>query len=558
MSKTNPIHTANPMTNRIARHVTWRIITWAVIGMALIAVFAPIALLPDSIMAAERTQAIQRPNILFAIADDWSFGHAGAYGCDWVETPGFDQVARQGILFTHTFTPNAKCAPSRACLLTGRNSWQLKDAGNHVCYFPAEFKSYPEALAEKGYTVGYTGKGWGPGIANDAEGRPRKIAGQAFQKKKTQPPARAISNNDYAANFEQFRQTVPEGTPWCFWYGALEPHRGYEYGVGVRKAGKKLSDVDRVPEFWPDNETVRNDMLDYAFEVEYFDHHVARILEMLEARGELENTLVVVTSDHGMPFPRCKGQAYDFSNHVPLAIMWPRGIQKSGRTVNDYVSFVDLAPTFIEAAGVQWDETGMQPSPGRSLMDIFTSSRAGQVNPERSYVLIGKERHDIGRPHDWGYPIRGIVRDDMLYVRNYETSRWPAGNPETGYLNCDGSPTKTEVLRARKDPQKKIFWDQCFGKRPDEELYETSGDPDCVKNLATDAAHQALKQQLRDFMQQQLKAQGDPRMFGKGDFFDKVPYANKGQRGFYERYMAGESLNAGWVNATDFEAKPLD
>ena len=96
------------------------------------------------------------PNILFVIADDWG-PHAGAYGTPWVKTPAFDRVARDGILFQNAYTPNAKCAPSRAAILTGRNSWQLKEAANHLCFFPVEFKGWGEALAENGWTVGHTG-----------------------------------------------------------------------------------------------------------------------------------------------------------------------------------------------------------------------------------------------------------------------------------------------------------------------------------------------------------------------------------------------------------------
>ena len=114
-----------------------------------------------------RLAAAPPPNILFAIADDWS-PHAGAYGTPWVKTPSFDRVAREGLLFRRAYTPNAKCAPSRACILTGRNSWQLKEAANHICYFPPEFKGWGEVLAEHGWKVGYTMKGWGPGSANDA------------------------------------------------------------------------------------------------------------------------------------------------------------------------------------------------------------------------------------------------------------------------------------------------------------------------------------------------------------------------------------------------------
>ena len=103
-----------------------------------------------------------RPNILIAIGDDISYPHMSAYGCTFVETPGFDRVAREGILFNNAYTPNAKSAPSRACLLTGRNSWQLEEAGNHIPFFPAKFKTFIESLGSHGYYVGYTAKGWAP------------------------------------------------------------------------------------------------------------------------------------------------------------------------------------------------------------------------------------------------------------------------------------------------------------------------------------------------------------------------------------------------------------
>jgi len=497
------------------------------------------------------------PNILFAIADDWG-AHAGAYGHKWVKTPHFDRVAKDGLLFTRAFTPNAKCAPSRACILTGRNSWQLEEAANHICYFPPKFKGWVEALAENGWTVGYTTKGWGPGVATNELGQARQMTGKAFNARKLKPETTGILATDYAANFTDFLDTTSKDKPWAFWYGAVEPHRGYEFGSGVAKGGKKLTDLDRVPAYWPDNETVRNDILDYAFEVEHFDRHLGRMLAELEKRGLLDNTLVIVTADHGWPFPRGKGSAYEASNHVPFAAMWPRGIRKPGRTVDDYISFIDLAPTFIELAGLTWKQTGMAESPGRSLTDIFRSDKSGRVNPARDHVLIGMERHDIGRPGDVGYPIRGIIKDDLLYLRNFEPARWPACNPETGYLNVDASPTKSFILDARRASPGDQPWALCFGKRPAEELYDLKADPDAVKNLAAMPVHDQRREQLRMEMEQKLKAQGDPRMEGRGDVFDKYPHANPQHVNFYERYIKGEKLKAGWVKETDFEKAPLD
>ncbi len=492
------------------------------------------------------------PNILFAIADDWSYPHAGIYGCKWVKTPAFDRVAREGVLFSNAYTPNAKCAPSRACVLTGRNSWQLKAAANHVAYFPPEFQSYVEALAEKGYFTGMTGKGWAPGVALTANGTPREMTGRRFEQHTVSPPAEGISSNDYASNFSDFLDAVPAHQPWCFWYGGAEPHRPYEFGSGVSKGGKRTGNIDHVPAYWPDNETVRNDMLDYAFEVEHFDFHLGKMLAELEKRGQLDNTLVVVTSDNGMPFPRAKGHEYEASNHMPLAIMWKSGIPFPGRSVDDYVSFVDFAPTFLDAAGVDWRQTGMAPSPGRSLMDIFSSNKAGVVTSVRDHVLLGQERHDVGRPHDWGYPIRSIIKDGWLYIRNFEPSRWPAGNPETGYLNTDGGPTKTEILKAHRKAATDPFWNLCFGKHPDEELYNLNEDRACLKNCALLPEQQTRKVRMQQQLFSELKNQEDPRMFGNGAVFEAEPYSGV-EANFYERFMNGEKVRAEWVNETDFE-----
>ncbi len=500
----------------------------------------------------------KRPNILFAIADDWSFGHASAYGCKWTDTPNFDEIANRGLLFTRAYTPNAKCAPSRACILTGRNSWQLKEACNHFCDFPPEFKSFPETLAENGYFVGMTGKGWGPGRARTADGKVRNIAGKAFASLKTQPPAQGISNNDYSGNFSQFLKANKSEKPWCFWYGTTEPHRGYQWQVGIDKGGKKLSDIDKVPAFWPDNETVRTDMLDYAYEVEYFDMHLGKIIESIKAAGQFDNTIIVVTSDHGMPFPRCKGQAYDYSNHVPLAISFPRKIKRAGRVIEDYVSFIDLAPTFVEASGLNWSDTGMQTSRGKSLFDIFSSEKNGQVTPSRDHVLIGKERHDIGRPDDVGYPIRGIVKNNKIFLQNFEVERWPAGNPETGYLNCDGGPTKSLLLNLRRKNGSDPYWDKNFGKRTAIEFFDLTTDPFCVKNLSAFPERTSEIESMRNQMVRELLSENDRRMLGNGDYFDKIPYVGQAQEDFYNRFMAGEKLKAGWVDKDDFEKTKLD
>lgn len=495
-----------------------------------------------------------KPNILFCIADDQSFPHAGAYGCDWVKTPSFDRIAQQGILFNRAFTPNAKCAPSRSCIVTGRNSWQLEAAANHWCYFPPKFKTYAEVLIENGYFVGHVQKGWAPGVVKTADGNRRELLGPAFNEHKIKPPTDFISDNDYAGNFEAFLEAKPEGEPFCFWYGSVEPHRAYEYESGVNKAGKNLADVDEVPPYWPDCDTVRNDMLDYALEVEYFDSHIGRMLHMLEEKDMLENTLVIVTSDHGMPFPRVKGMPNMIANRVPLAMMWPEGIKQPGRVHDGIVSFTDFAPTFLELAGISIKESGMQAMEGQSLVSLL-EGKSG--NPGRDFMVFGKERTDVGRPDDAGFPARGIVNEDHVYIMNIHPERWPAGNPETGYLDTDGSPTKSYILNDRRKNGESWFWQQSFGKKPAEELYDFKKDPWLLENLADNPDFQDVKATLKQQLIEELKAEGDPRMFGKGDEFDKYLYADETGRDFYNRFMKGEELKAGWVSPTDFEMEEI-
>ena len=456
-------------------------------------------------------QRPKRPNILFVIADDWGYGHAGAYGCKWIDTPNFDRVAREGVLFTHAFTSNPKCSPCRATILTGRNSWQLKEAINHYSIFPNEFAVYPDLLEKAGYFVGLTGKGWGPGDFAST-GFKHNPAGPSFDKFRLKPPTSGISPLDYARNFEDFLAARPPDKPFCFWLGGHEPHRPYEPGSGER-AGKKLADVV-LPKYYPDNPIIRSDLLDYALEVEWFDRHLGRALAALEKAGELDHTFVVATSDHGMPFPRVKGQIYEHGFHIPMAVRWGGHI-RAGRTIDDFINTRDLAPTFLELAGLEPAGT----MTGKSFLDILQSDKSGTVDVARDLMLIAKERHDLGRPNDWGYPVRAIRTPEFLYVRNYEPDRWPAGDPETGYRNVDDGPTKTFLI-AHFDE----YYRMSFGKRPAEALYLVEKDPDCIHDVSQDPQYAQAKRQLREKMEEMLRGEGDPRMLGRADFFDTIQY----------------------------------
>jgi arylsulfatase A-like enzyme len=465
----------------------------------------------------------KRPNILFVIFDDWGYNHAGVYGCDWIKTPNFDRVANEGVRFTNCFTSNPKCSPSRATILTGRNTWQLREAIDHQSIFPKGLAVYPDLLEKAGYSVGMTGKGWGPGDW-ESTGYPHNPAGREFQKFKLTPPYTGVSKIDYVRNFEDFLSQKGKDQPFCFWMGGHEPHRPYEEGSGIR-AGRQPASV-KLPSYLPDRPAVRSDLLDYALEVEWFDTQLGKALAKLEEIGELDNTFVLVTSDNGMPFPRVKGQIYEEDFHLPMAIRWGKNIA-GGRVIGDFVNFRDFAPTFMEVAGLR----PAQPMTGRSFLDVLKSGKSGIVDPTRNVMLIGKERHDLGRPHDEGYPVRAIRTLQYFYVRNYEPDRWPAGNPETGYRNVDDGPTKATVTAVYDE-----YFRLAFGKRPAEELYLVEKDPDCMTNLAADPKYASIKNELRERMEKMLKEEGDPRMLANAAFFDTIEYTGPHTHG-YDAFM---------------------
>ena len=473
-----------------------------------------------------------RPNILFIIFDDWGWQHAGAYGSTWVKTPNFDRVAREGVLFKNAFTSNPKCSPCRASILTGRNTWQLREAVSHNGMFPEGFETYPDLLEKSGYSVGLTGKGWGPGDFKTLAKRTRNPAGPSFDTAKVDPIASGISRLDYGKNFEAFLAQRPKNQPFCFWMGFHEPHRTYEPNSGVR-LGKKLADVT-VPPYLPDSAVVRGDLADYAIEVEWADAFIGQALASLEASGELENTLIVVTSDHGMPFPYVKGQIHEDGFRLPLAMRWGQAI-KPGRVVEDFINVRDFAATYLELAG-------LAPHPqitGRSLVNLLRLPQSGLIE-NRTEMLIGKERHDIGRPNDLGYPVRALQTKDFLYVHNFHPDRWPAGNPETDFGNCDPGPTK-EFIKALGGH----FYDLSFGKRLPDELYDLRHDPAGVNNLAHDLAYAAKLESMRTRMMKLLAEEQDPRALGQAAIFDTYRYTGPRTKSYEVWLQAQEAKLSG-------------
>lgn len=465
-----------------------------------------------------------RPNILIAISDDQSFPHASAYGDQAVSTPAFDRVAKTGVLFRNAFTPAPGCSPMRAAFLTGRQIWQLREAGTHGSYFPTDLPVFTNQLASAGYHVGMTGKGWGPGRADGWEHNP---AGKLYSKRTLAAPA-GIANVDYAGNFEDFLDDRDADRPFCFWFGGKEPHRVYKQGIGQQN-GIDLTKVT-VPSFLPDSQTVRSDIADYLFEIQWFDSHLDRMLTKLHEIGQLENTLVIVTSDNGMPFPRAKANVYEYGIHMPLAISWPAKID-AGQDTDDLVSLIDVTRTIFDAAQVAPEQSDQLA--GQSLLPHYARHSTDSKPKPRTAVFSGRERHSSSRFNTLGYPCRCVRTKTHLFIRNFTPERWPAGAPQKydkakftaagdltgqklggphgGYHDIDDGPTLQWMIGNRSNTNVAKLLSAAVDLRPAEELYDIVNDPGCLDNLASSDAAQPIKRRMSSELESYLTRTGDLR-----------------------------------------------
>jgi uncharacterized sulfatase len=499
---------------------------------------------------------------VFAFADDWG-RYASAYAkiepggpSDLVSTPHFDRVAREGVLFRNAFVNAPSCTPCRSSLLSGQYFWRTGlGAILQGAIWDDSIPSYPLILRDRGYHIGHTYKVWSPGTPRDAPYGGSQYAyvrrgghmngySQFVSQALDHAAAKGQIMDEVRGNFRDFL-AERAGRPFCYWFGPTNTHRKW-----IQGSGKDLWGLDpeglkgKMPKYLPDVEIVREDFCDYLGEAQAFDASLGVLIEELERIGELDRTLLVVSGDHGIPgFPRGKCNLYNLGVDVPLAIRWGNHIPK-GRVVDDFVNLPDLAPTFLEAAGVAPPEV----MTGRSLMQVLKSEKSGLVDPTRDCVVVGRERHvAAARLGNLPYPQRAIHTKDFVYIRNFKPDRFPLGDgPGFGlppgpmpayealredtfaaFADMDGSPTKAWIATHAADPGMGPFVQFAFGLRPAEELYDLGKDPDQMTNLASDPAYAAVRKELSQRLMAVLRTTGDPRVTGDGTTYDKPPYAGE-------------------------------
>jgi len=516
-----------------------------------------------AVVSTQLLSAADRPNILFVFADDWG-RYASAYGASEpnglnaiVKTPNFDRVAANGVLFNRAFVNAPSCTPCRSSLMSGQYFWRTgRGAILQGAIWDPSIPTFPLLVKSSGYRIGHSAKVWSPGSPANA---PIGAAKTAFNKRggKFNQFSRQVSEaenhdgkqrelmDEVRGNFQDFLKTRTGNEPFLYWWGPTNTHR-----VWIQGSGKKIWGIDpdslvgRLPKWLPDVPVVREDVADYLGEVQAVDAGLGVLMKELEETGQLANTLIVVSGDHGMPgVPHGKCNLYDGGAAVSLAVSWPGHIP-AGRVVDDFVSLPDLAPTLLDAGGVAIPEV----MTAHSLMPVLKATGNGQIDATRDHVVIGRERHVAAARTDFKpYPQRAIRTADYLYIRNFKPDRWPMGvapgfglpdgpmpsmkdlNTSTfaAFGDMDASPTKTWLLtEGIADSQYASFVARAFALRPEEELYDLKNDPDQIRNVAGDAAFDDTRLKLATRLMTILKDSADPRVTGDGETFETSPYTD--------------------------------
>ncbi|MBF0197621.1 MAG: sulfatase, partial [Planctomycetes bacterium] len=403
--------------------------------LSLITIFSALYAAPKS-----------KPNILFIFADDWG-RHASIYKDlegsgtvnDVIKTPNFDQLAKEGVLFKQAYVSAPSCTPCRSSILSGMHFWQTGSASVLCSTWDFNLPAYPLIMEENGYSIGYSYKVWSPGSPRNApHGGSRamynkagsKMNGFSFQVTNKMNKGMDVEKakneilKEVKQNFEEFLEKNGTDKPFCYWYGPTNVHRKWQKGSGKAIWGM---DPDRLkglmPPFLPDEHDVRQDLNDYLGEVQAFDASIGVLIKKLKKEGLYKNTLIAISGDHGAPgFPHGKCNLYDFGSRVPLLVLGP-GV-KGGRVVDDFVSLPDLAPTFLQTANIDIPEA----MSAKSLWPVLKSNNEGQVDPTRSQVYTGLERHfPTARTQGKTYPKRAIRTSDYLLIKNFKPGRDPMG-----------------------------------------------------------------------------------------------------------------------------------
>ena len=416
-------------------------------------------------------EASEKPNFVFILADDCTYLDMEVYGGP-AKTPHILRLAEEGMTFTRCYQSASMCSPTRHALYTGIHPIRNGAYPNHARAYE-NVRSVPHFLSRENYRVVLAGK---------RHVEPESVFPFEYLDEFADPSDREVLKVNgwrYPKVLQVMRDSVSANRPFCLFLCSNEPHGPYTKGdASVYK------DVALSPQ---QLELHRSSYAKYLAEITYFDGQVGEITRMMESLDLRRNTLLMVASEQGSSFPFAKWTCYEMGVASGLVASWP-GIIEPGVRSDAIIEYVDVVPTFLDAAGV----SKAHDFDGRSFLPVLQ----GKSREHKNFAYSIQTTLGVNGV-DQPYGIRSVVNDRFRYVLNLF--------PENEFSIPASRNLRSTVADLGQD--ERDFANR-YLKRPRVELFDVSKDPYCRTNLASDPTfrkqRQTLATALDDWMTQQL------------------------------------------------------
>jgi uncharacterized sulfatase len=415
--------------------------------------------------------AADKPNLVFIIADDCTYSDIGCYGGQ-AHTPNIDKLATEGMRFTRCFQTATMCSPTRHSIYTGQYPVKTGAYPNHT-FVRDDVKSVVQYLKPLGYRVAQSGK---------THVSPKSVfSWESLNQNGGKSP-------DFKLIDGFLSERQDDSTPFCLLVCSNQPHTPWNKGDASKYPPAKI----KLPPIYVDTPETRQGMSRYLAEITYYDGEVGRTLDLLDKHQLTDNTLVIVVSEQGNSLPFAKWTCYDRGLQSAFIARWPGKIKTD--SVNPaMIEFVDILPTFIEAAG----GTPVPEIDGRSLIPIFAGK---ETHKDEVFGLMTTRGINNGSDH---FGIRSVRSDRYKLIWNF--------TPEIEFRNaCTHSKEfRSWEEEATKGSEKAQRLVKRYKFRPEIELYDLEKDPEEQHNLADDPELAEVRKQLRSKLEKWMKHCGD-------------------------------------------------
>jgi N-sulfoglucosamine sulfohydrolase len=422
-------------------------------------------------LLAVALHAAEKPNLVFIIADDCTHSDIACYGGQ-AHTPNIDQLASEGMRFTRCFQTAPMCSPTRHSIYTGQYPVKTGAYPNHT-FVRDDVKSVVQYLKPLGYRVAQSGK---------THVSPNSVfAWEKLNQGKNKDP-------DFKLIDAFLKDCRDQSSPFCLLICSNQPHTPWNKGDASKYPPEKI----KIPPIYVDTPETREGMSRYLAEITYYDSEVGQALDLLEENGLTDNTLVIVVSEQGNSLPFAKWTCYDRGLQSAFIARWPGKIE-AGSVNPAMIEYVDILPTFIEAAG----GTPAPEIDGRSLLPVFAGQ---QQHKDHVYGLMTTRGINHGSDY---FGIRSVRSGQYKLIWNF--------TPEVEFKNACTSSKEFESWEAKgaKGDKKAQGLVKRYKFRPEIELYDITKDPEELSNLANDPEYAEVRRELRAKLEKWMNHCGD-------------------------------------------------